>query len=815
MPSFESDLLNQIQTETPSRLLIFPRICGVVAIHDAAIRCIELQFMTIIFSQNTYAVVVAGACTLFSASALADDDLTINEPRQNRKDQVERVTIKGDRPTTLPTEIPTTIEGINANAIATTINAIDAEDALKYLPSLLVRKRYVGDFNHAVLATRASGTGNSARSLVYADGILLSNLLGNGAAFTPRWGLVTPEEIQRVDVLYGPFSAAYSGNSVGAVVDYVTRMPEKWEAHVKLIGVSEKFQESGTDQTYRGQQQSASLGDKQGAFSWWANINHLASDGHPLMFPNKLLATGITGTDGQPVTGARAGKNPQGLDWWLIASSGQYHTIQDHAKIKLAYNITPILRASYTFGVWHNAMNSSAETYLRDVAGKPVYSGDVNIAGKKYTINPTDIANSNNRLEHITHGINLKSTTKSEWDWELAASLYHFQKDIARTPSLAIPAADTGGAGRIADGAGTGWNTLALKGIWRPNSQHTTEFGYQREAYKLRTLVSDTSDWMDGTANKRHSAFQGNSELNSVYIQDAWRINEDWKSIIGVRYEQWSAHDGALSNASTTLPFAPHDESYFSPKAALAFRVNDDLSLKASLGRAIRMPTVSELYQGTVSSQTIVNNDPNLQPEKSWTSEWSAEQSLNNGKGLLRATYFHEETVDALYSQTNSLLTPPITTIQNIDQIRTDGLEIAYQGSNVAITGFDLNASITYASSLIVKNDKFIKSVGKWQPRVPRWRANLVASYRHNNQLSSSIGIRYSGRQYGSLDNSDANAFTYLGFSSFFVADVRFRYKLDRQWSAAVGIDNLNNKKYWAFHPYTQRSIIAELKYDM
>lgn len=57
---------------------------------------------------------------------------------------------------------------------------------MKYLPSLLVRKRYIGEYKHAVLSTRASGTGNSASSLVYADGVLLSNLLGNGAAFTPR-----------------------------------------------------------------------------------------------------------------------------------------------------------------------------------------------------------------------------------------------------------------------------------------------------------------------------------------------------------------------------------------------------------------------------------------------------------------------------------------------------------------------------------------------------------------------------------------------------------------------------------------------------
>ena len=102
--------------------------------------------------------------------------------------ELERVTVTAGRPTTMPLEIPTTIESVTGAQVEKSINATDAEDALKYLPSLSVRKRYIGDYDHAVLATRASGTGNSARSLVYADGILLSNLLGNGAAFTPRWG---------------------------------------------------------------------------------------------------------------------------------------------------------------------------------------------------------------------------------------------------------------------------------------------------------------------------------------------------------------------------------------------------------------------------------------------------------------------------------------------------------------------------------------------------------------------------------------------------------------------------------------------------
>src|SRR5574343_40332 len=160
------------------------------------------------------------------------------------------VSVSGQALSSLPSQLPTTMEGVNAAEIARTINATDAEDALKYLPSLLVRKRYIGDYNHAVLSTRASGTGNSARSMVFADGILLSNFLGNGPTNAPRWMLVTPEEIERVDVLYGPFSAAYAGNSVGAVVDYVTRMPEKFEAHAKLVGFSENFQEYGTDKKF-------------------------------------------------------------------------------------------------------------------------------------------------------------------------------------------------------------------------------------------------------------------------------------------------------------------------------------------------------------------------------------------------------------------------------------------------------------------------------------------------------------------------------------------------------------------------------------
>ena len=759
------------------------------------------------FVKRALHVMLASA---FAAPALAQK--SADEPVKT----LGTVTVSSGQPTSLPTQIPTTIEGITGKQIEETINAVDSEDALKYFPSLNVRKRYIGDYDHAVLASRASGTGNSARSLVYADGILLSNLLGNGATYTPRWGLVTPEEIERVDVLYGPFSAAYPGNSVGAVVDYVTRMPTQLEAHAKATGFTQNFKLYGTDSTYSGNQLSASVGNKNGPWSWWFNANRLDSDGHPIAFANKLVSSGVVSNAGTRVTGAIHDKNPKNEDWLILGATNQVHTVQDHAKLKLAYDFSPTVRASYTFGLWQNDVTRTSTTYLRDTNGNRVYSGNINVDGRRYTLANTDISISQGNLQHFIHGLSVKSNTRGEWDWEVAASIYDYHKDEVRSPTGALPAANSGGAGRITDMSGTGWNTFALRGTWRPEGMggaHLVDFGLQHDSYKLETLVSNTADWLSGGATSRFSAFSGKTELTSLYAQDTWRFAQDWRTTLGGRLERWSAHDGQVANATSVINMDERQETAFSPKAAIAYQVRPQWTIKGSLGRSVRNPTVAELYQGSISTNVVVNNDPNLKAEKSWTSELSSEHEIGNG--LMRATLFHEDTRDALYSQTNVSVTPNVTNIQNVDHIRTTGLELAGQFSDVMLRGLDLSSSLTFADSIIVKNDKFPDSVGKWQPRVPRWRANMLVSYRPNDRWTHTLGIRYSGTQYNNLDNSDVNGDTYTGSSSYLVADWRMRYKLAKQWTASAGVDNLTNEKYWAFHPYTQRTFVAEIKFDL
>jgi iron complex outermembrane receptor protein len=759
------------------------------------------------------------------------------------------VTVTGGQPTSLPTQIPTTIEGVTREQIEQTINATDSEDVLKYFPSLVVRRRYIGDYNHAVLSSRASGTGNSARSAVYADGILLSNYLGNGATYAPRWGMVTPEEIERADVMYGPFSAAYPGNSVGAVVDYVTRMPSQFEGHAKIFTSEQNFDLYNSHEKDYATQASAALGSRSGDWAWWLDLNHTDSQGQPLVLATKALSSAAAG--GNPMArGAVYGLDKTNTPWYLVGTNTQYHTLQDHAKLKLAYDLTSTVRASYLLGNWKNTSDGKPSSYLLDAAGAPVYSGNYVINGNTYGLSGLFNATKEN-LDHWMHGLSVKSHTKGVWDWEVAASLVDYNTDLARQSTI-NNAANLGGTmtggntATLTDQQGTGWTTLAAKGIWRPEGSagaHRVDFGVQQDSYQLhvnKVNLSATDNWFTSSAASGTAGLNadvgGQSKLQSIYGQDAWAFAADWKTVLGLRLENWSASDGyarsVVSGAVKTDSYGARNEVFASPKAALAYQWSADTVLKGSVGRAVRMPTVSELYGSTskcsdIATKTLASacptgqiwlNDPTQRPEKSWTTELTLEKDLGNG--LLRLTFFNEDVTDSLYAQAVGTKSDgtAVNMVQNIDAISTQGLEIAFQGEDVITRGLDLSGSITYADSRIKANTSYVAipgdTIDKLQPRVPQWRASALANYHWDAQLSTSLGLRYSGDQFSSLNNTDINGFAYTAASRFTVLDLRARYAIQPKLVAAFGIDNLTNTEYWNFHPYPGRTFTAELKYD-
>lgn len=698
--------------------------------------------------------------------------------------------------------LPTTTESISAAKIADTINATSIEDALKYIPSVLVRKRFIGD-TQAPMSTRTTGINASARSLIYADGTLLSALIannnGNGS---PRWFLVTSEEVERIDVLYGPFAAQYPGNSYGAVTEITTRMPDHFEASVKANTAFQDFSQYGTSNTYRSQEFSATLGNRSGALSWWFSANHLDSNSQPLTYVT--AATAPAGSIGGYATQDRNGKNI-----FVLGANGLTHTVQDNAKLKLAYDFSSTLTASYTLGYWQNQANSHGQSYLRNAAGATVY--------------PSGLASNTTEQEQWMQSLALRSKTQGVFDWEAIASNLYTAKDLTRTSGSAVlyPAAQSGGAGTIADASGTGWSTLDLKGVWRPDGvkgAHILSFGGHYDQYKLVSPTYSTSNWLSGSNGAVSTDSRGKTETSALWAQDVWRLASDWKATLGGRYEWWRAFDGynyAVASGAINQPEVRN--SGFSPKLSVAWTPGDVWQTTASFGKALRFPTVGELYQNVQGSDGIFRQpNPNLKPERVLSAELAIERALDKGK--LRVSLFQEQVSDALIAQTSTLGTVVSSYTQNIDKTRQRGVELVLQKDDVLIKGLELNGSLTYVDARILANSSFVSStttsVGKRTPYVPEWRATLVATYRPDDQWTYTLAGRYSGRLYSSVDNSDVNTYTYQGFGSYTVFDARVRYKIDKHWSTAVGIDNLTNKDYFLFHPFPQRTLFAELKYD-
>lgn len=726
---------------------------------------------------------------------------------------------------------PATVETYSREQIRETINATTTAQTLKYLPSIQVRERYIGDRN-GIIASRTIGTLSSAQSMVYADGVLLSNLLGNSFAFPPRWGVVSPEEIESISMMYGPFSALYAGNSFGGVMSIHTRMPEKFESHASAQVFRQNFELYGTDESYDGKHATASVGDKAGDFAFWLGVDRLENEGQPMSFSTSALSTTAPGAS-PVVTGAFRDKSETNADRVIFGANSIDDTEQTNIKFKSTYDITSTIKAAYTLAVWDLDSRTDVQSYIKDASGATVYNGRVSFNGASYDVSGMNPAEA--EALHIMHALDVKSNTRGFLDWEFTLSDYDYRKDKNSSANASSSGSVTAGnpfitrTGRVTDLQGTGWTVFDARAALRPQN-HQIDVGYHIDNYDLRSTTHNTADWSVGSKGTLNTSARGETRTQALYAQDKWQIDPAWALTLGGRAEHWEADNGrnqtTISGVLQTANYADKSETRFSPKLSLSFEPQPAWGFRAALGQAYRFPTVSELFQplqnGAVSR--FVQSNPDLKPEEVVAGELTAERRFANG--LIRASLFHENKYDALISQTlaNGSAIPFDTGtctraagcsfVQNVDHIRTRGMELATQWQDVPVQGLDLQASVTLTEAEILRNEAAPATEGNKPPRIPRSMVKAVATYHQGGNITYSLAARYSGRQYNALDNSDTNPDTFGGASRIFVVDARATYNFANRWTAALGIDNLNNYKAYVFHPYPQRTAYLQAKFD-
>jgi iron complex outermembrane recepter protein len=753
------------------------------------------------------------ATALLSSSVLRAQDTTTTHPKRDSAVTLTRVNVTAERednsavkPIQLLT-LPVTAS-ITAKRAEETVNLVDAEDAVKYLPSVFLRKRNNGD-TQATLATRVWGTGSSARSLIFADGVPLTALIANNNTIGgPRWGLVSPTEIERIDMMLGPFSAAYAGNSMGAVMEITTRLPTKLEGSVAQTQALQTFDLYGTRGNYLTSQTGVHVGDRFGKLAFWASGNYQRSNSQPLSYVTS--ASFPTGT-----TGGIAEKNKLGANANVLGASGLLNTGMTNGKVKAAYDITPTLRAAYTFGFWQNDGTSAVDPYTLS-SGQRTYAGQAGFASGAYDL----------LQRHMSHSFTLRTDNKSDWDVELVGSTYQFDKDTQRSPVNASASGTSyGQAGRAAVLDGTGWSTLDLKGMWRPGgrvSRHTVSAGAHLERYALKNTTFNTPDW---TSENNYSGVftegDGKTRTAALWAQDAWYLTPDLKLTVGGRWEDWRGYDGYNFAGTTAVTQPTVQGTKFSPKGMLSWSASPDWSLTASIGKAYRFATAAELYQLVSTGPTFTSPNPDLKPDDVLATELRVERKFSRATAQL--ALFQDDVHDAIISQFNTLA-PGSTTLysylSNVDHVRARGAELAIGSSDVLVRGLALSGSVTYVSARTLALSGRASAtptpgsaIGKRLPNIPDWRGTATATYRPDDRLTFTLAGRYSSKLYTTLDNADVNVNTYQGFAEWFVADTHVNYRVDRHWSASLGVDNLLDRKYFLFHPFPHRTFLAGAKY--
>lgn len=722
-------------------------------------------------------------------------------------------------------EAPTTLDarGLSVSLGAEQfagVNARNVEDLMRYAPDFFVRTRYAGDSN-GVPGFRGTHSTQSARALVMVDGFVVSNFLGNSFAYAPKWGVVGPGEVAQFDVGYGPYSARYAGNSMGGVVNIETRAPQRTEAFATVQVMAQPYDQYGTHDRYPGWSGEAGFGLRQADGPWSLRVSarHFRNDGQPMSYYG--LARSTSTAAATPVTGAvvdpgQAIPNAPGLATSpIFAAQSPAAITQDQAKLRLGYDGASGVTGELLLAYWHNQDRQSApDCYLRDAAGNRVCEGLVSVGGVKYLASGAKW--SRTVRDELLAGLRLAAPLGEALTATASVSTYRVLRSDGFTSSGWTTGRD-GGAGTLARQGPTGWWTGEVALTARLGA---AELSGGAAANLYRTDLANYA--LPGWRSDANRAFATRT-FGKTRTLAAWaelRLPLDPVTLtLGARHEDWRAFDGGLSRLGTgtlagqvvTGRYASRHARGFQPKAALEWTVDPDTTVQLSLAKAVRFPTVGELFQGSLNGDGSFNADsfdPNLKPERSTDANLVVARRFGGVK--LTGSLFWQRVKDAIFAFTgfnqNGVTT---SAFKNIDRTRQRGAELIVEAHDVLVPGLAVDANAAWIDSRTVRNASAPAAEGVQFPRIPRWRLNANLRYRVAPPVLLSIGARYASRPNTDLFGTQrGDTFGYT--SELFALDARVAWEVTPSLRLAAGVDNLTNDRAWVYHPYPQRSFLVE-----
>ncbi|TYC79102.1 TonB-dependent receptor [Novosphingobium sp. BW1] len=707
------------------------------------------------------------------------------------------------------------------------INAFNTEDLMKYAPDFFVRKRYSGDSN-GVPGFRGTHSTQSARTLVMVDGFVVSNFLGNSFTYSPKWGVVGPGEVQQFDIVYGPYSSRYVGNSMGGIVNITTREPRGTEAFVNVQGFVQPYRQFSTRENYWGGSVEGGFGLKQKDGPWSLRVTgrYFRNEGQPMGFyglaPGGAAGPVVTGAvvDPKQQEAAAAGTGIAGAPGTatkpIFAAQSPALITQKQAKARIGYDDGTIT-GELLFAYWNNRDDQhKPDCYLRDAAGHAV-CGDtqVTFGGVNYKAAGANWSRTE-RDEYLLGG-KVAADLGSGWDARLALSTYQIARQKGCT-SNGYDNGENGGPGKLSEAGPTGWYTGDLT-IERKGAVNDVALGATASFYRIDTLNTTLANWTSDTGKAFSSETYGKTRILSGWAEDVLHLSPTAQVTAGLRFDDWRAYDGGLGRLGTTAPnvglpvynsYASRHETALNPTLSGQVDLGGTL-VQLSLAMATRFPTVGELFQGSLNGDGTFNLDsfdPNLKPERSKDANLLVSRAF--GPVKLTGSLFYQRVENTIFQffgfNQNGV---SISNYKNIDLTRQWGLEGIVETHDWPVAGMAFEGNVAWIDSKTLRNPSDPASEGVQFPRIPYWRINANLRYDFTDKVQGSLGMRYASRPNTDLDGTQrGDTFGYT--SELFALDARLNWQLDPHLRLSAGVDNITNDRAWVYHPYPQRTFVVE-----
>ena len=751
--------------------------------------------------------------------AIAAAALTLASAQGGAQESIDEIVVWGSKTDdNFANPSPTNV--INQDDIVS-INVATTEDVVKFEPSVVIRRRFIGDSN-GVLGMRGSNMFQTSRSMVFADGVPLHYLLQSRWNGAPRWTMVSASEIAQVEVMYGPFSAEYGGNAMGGVMEIETAIPQKSEFHFDSSYFSQNFDAYGFDDTVTGYKSFASYGNKIGNTSLYLSVNRLDNDSQPQTFRyGGRVSANLPDSELTAVSGSIRGNDDLGnaVNWFM--DTGVVETETNNYKFKLGHdfgNWSALLNIAYED---RSSVNDSANRYLTDNNGNTVYRGNVVDGDDRFSVPASRFAASTLERRSLSTGIRLRGSITESIDLEANINRFAVLRDETRTSSAHLDDPLHTLDGQVSDFDSTGWETAEAKLLFNELGLNglTMVTGLKQEAYSLNLDIYRSSNYQQGEKTAFTGRSGGETELFSAYAQLNYQMNDQWDASLGLRYEEFESSNGYYDDdrADTAefdlsrVPTRSANES--SPKFSLGFKPNELWAFRYSAAKAYRFPIVEELFSQYEAYNAISLSNVELKPEDGNHHNLMAERTIDGG--YVRLNYFTETIENAIEAQ-STILDGGISlrTFIPVDEIETSGLEFIVNADDFLLSNLDVRFNAVFTDSEITKNSANTALEGNVYPRMPEWRSNLLATYHLSSAWDVGMNAQYASDSFGRIDNRDNEDNVYGAQDDYLRIGLKSTLRLANGMALGFGIDNLSDEVAYVAHPWPGRTFYANFSYD-